>query len=101
MQLFNFSSKNYFILMSGASPNTSTYLPQERIEALISAEVFHVNANEARDVDCICTPLAMECLSGYALKPSFIDPIFSTAVKMASEEINCPWRILSNNKEIV
>ena len=64
--------KNYSFT-SGASPDLKIQLPQERINALISAKVLHTNANEARDVDCICTSSAMECLLGYALKPSF-DP---------------------------
>ena len=65
------------------SPSTDIQLPKERIDALISAGVFHVNANNARDVDSICTPHTMQCLMGYALRPSFIDPAYSTAVKMA------------------
>ena len=80
--------KKYFIFISGASPSTSIQLPQKRIDALISSEVFHVNANNTRDVDNICTPLAMQCLSGYALRPSFIDPAYSTAMNMAYQEIN-------------
>ena len=76
-------SEKHLILIPGAPSNTNTYLPQERIDALISAGVFHTYANNARDVDCIYTPLAMECSLGYALKPSFIDPAYSTAVKMA------------------
>ena len=60
---------------------------QEQIDAMISTGIFHMNANDARDVDCICTPLAMECLSGYALKPSFIDPAYSTAVKWHTKKL--------------
>ena len=70
------------------SPNTNTHFPWECIDALISTGVFHMNANNARDVDFIYTPLTMECLSGYALKPSFIDPPYSTTIKMAYQEIN-------------
>ena len=42
----------------------------------------------------------MDCLSGYALKPSFIDPIFSTAMKMTYEKINRQRRMLCNDLEI-
>ena len=55
------------------SPNTNVQLPNERINALVSAKVFHVNTNNARDIDSICTPRAMQCLMGYALKPYLID----------------------------
>ena len=51
--------KNVFTFISCASPSTNIQLPQERIDALISTGVFHVNANNARDVDSIYTPLAM------------------------------------------
>ena len=70
------------------SPSTNIQLPNERIDALISVGVFHVNANNARDVDSTCTPYAMQCLIGYALRPSFIDLAYSTVVKMAYQEIN-------------
>ena len=46
-----------------------------------------MNADNARDVDCICTPFAMQCLLGYALSP-FIDPAYSTVVNMAYQEMN-------------
>ena len=82
------------------SPNTCNQLPQECIDALISAGVFHMNANNARDVDSICNSLAMRYLSGYALKPSFVDPTYATAIRIAYQEINHQRRILSNNLEI-
>ena len=55
-----------------------------------------MNANNVRDVDSICTPLAMQCLSGYALRPSFVDPAYSTAMNMAYQEINQHRRSLSH-----
>ena len=91
--------KNIVTFISGASPNTNNQLPQESIDALISAGVFCMNANNARDVDSICTPIAMQCLSGYALSPSFIDPAYSTAMNMAYQEINQHWRSLSRSLE--
>ena len=51
--------KELFILISGMSPSNNVQLPKEHIDALISAKVFHVNANNARDTDSICTPRAM------------------------------------------
>ena len=42
----------------------------------------------------------MQCLTGYALRPSFIDPTYSTAVKMAYQEINRHRRSLSSSLEI-
>ena len=82
------------------SPNTINQLPQERIDALISTGIFHMNANNARDVDSICNSLAMQCLSGYALKPFFVDPAYATAIRIAYQEINSQRRILSDNLEI-
>ena len=60
-----------------------------------------MNANNARDVDCICNSLAMQCLSGYALKPSFVDPAYATTIRIAYQEINRQRRILSDNLEII
>ena len=94
-----FSVKHFFFI-SGAALDTNTHLRQERIDALIFAGVFHVNANNARDVDCICNPLAMQCLSVYALKPFFTNPAYSTAIKIAYQEINRLRRSLSDNLEI-
>ena len=59
-----------------------------------------MNANNARDTDSICTPRAMQCLTGYALRPSFIDPAYSTAMNIAYQEINRHRRSLSNSLEI-
>ena len=50
--------------------------------------------------DSICTPLAMQCLSGYALSHSFIDPAYSTTMNMAYQEINQHRRSLSRSLEI-
>ena len=68
---------------------------------MISTGVFHMNANNARDVDSICNSLAMQCLSGYALKPTFVDPAYATAIRIAYQEINRQRRILSDNLEII
>ena len=59
-----------------------------------------MNANNARDVDCICKSFAMQYLSGYALRPSFTNPAYSTAIKIAYQQINRLRRILSDNLEI-
>ena len=82
------------------SPSTNVQLPKERIAALISAKVFHMNANNARDTDSICTPRAMQCLTGYALRPSFIDPAYSTAMNIAYQEINRHRRPFNSSLEI-
>ena len=94
----SFPENTYFI--SGASPNTSNQLPQERVNSLISAGIFHMNANNARDVDSICNPLAMQCISGYTLKPFFVDPTYATAIRIAYQEINRLRRVLSDNLEV-
>ena len=95
----SFPEKHFFFI-SGASPDINIHLPQERIDALISAGVFHANVNDARDVDNICNPLAMQCLTGYALRPSFIDPAYSTAIVIANQEIKRLWKTLSDNYDI-
>ena len=58
-----------------------------------------MNSNNARYVDCICTSLAIQCLSGYALSHSFIDPAYSTAMNMAYQEMNQHQRSLSRSLE--
>ena len=108
MANFSFSIINVFcnllekhlFFISGASPDIKINLSQERIYALLSAKVFHVNANEANDVDCICTPPTIECLSGYGLKPSFNDPVYSTTILIAYQEINHLRKLLSDNYDI-
>ena len=79
---------------------TNAQLPKERINALISAGVIHMNANNARATNSICTLCALQCLIGYALRPFFIDLAYSIAVKMTYQEINRKWRALSNSLEI-
>ena len=59
-----------------------------------------MTANNARDLDSICNSLAIQCLIGYALRPSFIDPAYSTAISIAYQEINHLRKILSDNNDI-
>ena len=82
------------------SPSTNVQLLKERINALLFVKIFHVNANNAKDTDIIYTPCAMQSLMGYALRPSFIDLAYSTAVKMAYQEINQHRRSLGSSLEI-
>ena len=100
INVFYNPSKKHLFFISGASPDIKIDLPRERIDALLSAKVFHMNANEARDMDCICTSPAMECLSGYALKPSFNDLAYSTAIAIAYQEIKHLQRMLNDNYDI-
>ena len=59
-----------------------------------------MNANETRDVDCICTSPTIECLTGYALKPTFNYPTYSIAIAIAYHEIKRLQKILSVNYDI-
>ena len=63
-------------------------LPQERINALLDAKVYHLNLVNARDLDSICIAKAIKCLIKYALHPTFLDPAFSMAIKLAQEMID-------------
>ena len=82
------------------SPSINVQNLKKRIATLISAKVFHMNANNAKDIDSNCTLRAMQCLMGYALRPSFIDLAYSTAMNIAYQEINRHRRSLSNSLEI-
>ena len=39
-------------------------------------------------MDNICTIEAMQCLTRYGLRPSFFDPTFSVAIRLAKEKIS-------------
>ena len=56
---------------------------QECIDALLAAGIFHFTASGARDTDSICNAQAMQCLTGYALKPSFHDPTYTVIMIIA------------------
>ena len=62
-------------------------LPKERVDALLADGVYHHDHSNARDLDRIYTAEAMQCLVGYALCPSFSDPAFVVAIKLAREKI--------------
>ena len=59
---------------------------RERIDALLAVGIYHHDPFKARDLDNIRTDEAMQCLIGYALRPSFSDPAFATAIKLAKEK---------------
>ena len=63
-------------------------LSQERIDALLATRVYHYDPSKARDLDSIYTAEAMQCLVGYALHPSFLDPVFVAAIRLAKEKIH-------------
>ena len=54
----NFSDK-FCDSVSAISSTANVQISQERIDALLVAEVFHFNANDARDTDNICNARAM------------------------------------------
>ena len=62
-------------------------LPNECIDALLAARVYHHDPFNAQDLDNIYTIEAMQCLVGYALRPSFSNPAFAVAIKLAKEKI--------------
>ena len=62
-------------------------LPKERIDALLAVGVYSHDPSNARDLDNICTTEAMQCLIRYALHPSFSNPTFTVAIKLAREKI--------------
>ena len=66
---------------------TNVDLPKERIDALLAAEVYHHDSSNAQDLDSICTTKTMQCLVGYALQPSFLDPAYLIAIKLARDKI--------------
>ena len=55
-------------------------LPKERIDTLLATGVYHHDPSNAQDLDSICIAKAMQCLVGYALRPSFSDPAFAVAI---------------------
>ena len=79
---------NFFDSILAISFAANVQISQECIDALLVAEVFHFNASDARDIDSICNAIAMHCLTMYALRPSFHDPAYTVAMKIAYHEIN-------------
>ena len=73
---------------SAISTAANIQIPQELIDALLVASVFHFNVNEAREIDSICNAHAMQCLTGYAISPSFHDLAYTMAMRIAYHEIN-------------
>ena len=65
----------------------NTNLPKERINALITTGVYYHDPSNARDLDSICTVKAMQCLVRCTLYPSFSEPAFLVAIKLAREKI--------------
>ena len=63
-------------------------LSDERIDALLDAGIYNFDPAKARDLDSICTTEAMQCLVGYALSPSFLDPAYATTIRIAREKIH-------------
>ena len=63
-------------------------LSDERIDALLNAGIYNFNPAKARDLDSICTAEAMQCLVGYALSPSFLDPAYAAVNRIAREKIH-------------
>ena len=62
-------------------------LHKERIDTLLAIRVYHLDPSNARDMDNTCTAEVMQCLVRYALRPSFSNPIFAVAIKLAREKI--------------
>ena len=50
--------------------------------------MLYFNACDARDTDSIYNACVMQCLTGYALSPSFHDPAYTVAMRIAYHEIN-------------
>ena len=77
-------SQTFKILLLSVIPMaTNVNLPKEWIDALLAAYVYHLDPSNAWDLDSICTAKAMQCLVGYALRPSFLDSAFTVAIKLA------------------
>ena len=70
--IFLSNKLSQFCLAISSAANVQ--IPQERIDTLLAAGVFHFNASEARDTDNIYNARPMQCLTGYALRPFFHDP---------------------------
>ena len=79
---------NLTFFLVGIPSVANVDLPQESINALLDAKVYHLNLVNARDLDSICIAEAMQCLTKYALHPTFLDPTFSMAIKLAQEMID-------------
>ena len=62
-------------------------LHKERIDTLLAIRVYHLDPSNARDMDNTCTTEVMQCLVRYALRPSFSNPVFAVAIKLAREKI--------------
>ena len=60
----------------------------ERIDALLDFGIYNFDPAKARDLDNICTAEAMQCLVGYALSPSFLDPAYAAAIRISRENIH-------------
>ena len=63
-------------------------LTDECIDALLDAGIYNFNPAKARDIDSIYTAEAMQCLVGYALSLSFLDPSYATAFRISREKIH-------------
>ena len=75
------------MLLSDIPMEANANLPKERVDALLADGVYHYDPSNARDLDRIYTAEATQCLVGYALCPSFSDPAFVVAIKLAREKI--------------
>ena len=68
---------------------TNAHLSEERIDALLlDVGVYNFDPVKACDLDNICTIEGMQCLVGYALSPSFLDPAYAAAIRIAREKIH-------------
>ena len=66
----------------------NAHLSKKLIDALLDVGLYNFDPAKARDLDNICTAEAMQCLVGYALNPSFLDPAYAVAFRIASEKIH-------------
>ena len=76
-------SDKFCYSISAISTAANIQIPQERIDAILVVGVFHFNANDPRDINSICNARAMQCFTGYALSPSFHDPAYTVAMRIA------------------
>ena len=84
----NILSNKFCYSVSAISTAANVKISQERIDALLAAGAFHFNANDAKDIDNICNAYDVQCLTGYALSPSFHDLAYTMAMSIAYHEIN-------------
>ena len=75
-------------------------LSQEHIDALLAVGVFNFNTSSARDTDSICNSLTRQCLTGYALRPSFCDPAYTVTMRITYQEINQLQQALNRSIDI-